>query len=50
MAQAKLTMKEKTQALILLEQGMSVTHVALELKVTRMTIYSLMKVAATAPK
>ena len=42
MGQAKLTMKEKTLTLTLLEQEMSVTHEAADLKVTRMAIYTLM--------
>ena len=42
-------MEEKTQALILLEQGMSVVHVAADLrKVTRMVIYNLIKAVDAA--
>ena len=46
MNQTKLTMEEKTQALTLLEQKMSVIHVAADQKVIRMVI-NLIEAAAT---
>ena len=46
MGQTKLTNEEKTQALILLVQEMSVICVAMNLKVTKMVIYSSIKAAA----
>ena len=45
MGQKKLSM-EKTKALALLEQGISVVCVAAELKVSRQAIYDLKKAAA----
>ena len=48
MGQTKLTNEEKTQALILLVQEMSVICVAMNLKVTKMVIYNLIKAAAVA--
>ena len=41
-------MEEKTQALTLLQQGISVICVDVDLKVTRMAIYNLIKVAVMA--
>lgn len=42
-------MQEKTCALTLLDQGMSVMRVAAHLQVIRMTMYSLKKAAAALP-
>ena len=47
MGRKKLSMVEKTKALPLLEQGISVVCVAAELKVSRQAIYDLKKAAAT---
>ena len=41
-------MEEKTHPLTLFEQRMSVIHVAVELKVTRMAIYNSIKAAGAA--
>ena len=49
MGQTKLTMEKKTKALTLLEQGVSVIRVAVDLKVTRMAIFTLIKAVATVP-
>ena len=47
MERKKLSMVEKTKALGLLGQGISVICVAAELKVSRQAIYDLKKAAAT---
>lgn len=49
MGRLKLTIGEKTRALTLLEQGMSVIRVAEVLKVTRTSVYNLKKAAAAVP-
>ena len=41
-------MEEKTEDLTLLEQGMSVIRVAVDMKVTRMAILTLIKAASVA--
>ena len=48
MGQTKLTIEENIQVLTLLEEGISIIHVAMDLKVTRLEIYSLIKPAAVA--
>ncbi|KAK8743380.1 hypothetical protein OTU49_001411 [Cherax quadricarinatus] len=49
MRRPKLLIVEKTRALTLLKQGMSVISVATDLKVTRMAIYNFKKAAASLP-
>lgn len=48
MGQTKLSVAEKTRALTLLEQGVSVIRIAADLKVTSMAIYNLGKAAAAS--
>ena len=45
----KLTIEEKTRALTLIEQGMPVNCVAVELNVSRVSLFKLKKSAAALP-
>ncbi|KAK8726960.1 hypothetical protein OTU49_010162 [Cherax quadricarinatus] len=49
MGRTELSVVEKTRALTLLEQGMSVISIVADLKVSRKAIYNLMKAAASLP-
>lgn len=49
MGRKKLQIEEKTRALTLLEQGMSVIRVAADLKVSRQAIYDLKRAAVSLP-
>ena len=49
MGRTKLSMLEKSRAIALLDQGMSVIRVAADLKVSRQAIYRVREAAATLP-
>ena len=49
MGRKKLTIEEKTRALTLIEQGMPVNRVAVELNVSRVSLFKLKKSAAALP-
>ena len=50
MGRTKLTMKEKTRVLTLLEQVEPVIHVAADLNVSKVSVYKLKKAAAVFPE
>ena len=50
MGRAKLVDTEKARAIAIIEQGVPVTQVAADLKISRQAIYNLIKAARSLPK